>query len=261
MMTGSFPILRGFVRVRKTDAPFHNSAVRANAGQVDVVMIQSSNYDPVGWYKKLALNASPREVIACYRETVQAGGVIPLRRSFDRTIAPHLPRPRPDETLVTAGPAQRCEITVPRTNSAGLILAIKNAGSRFPASRIRIAPPLISWNFMRDEAGKTYSLVIRRPRPGIALRDFMDLCRFDGLSGNNAVLAAWVAAAKPPEGKYVTVPDDERQWKAPVNGKPHLLCYERLTRPLPVHQMYLRFAQCDWDNGFNVVMCREISRR
>lgn len=93
-------------------------------------------------------------------------------------------------------------IQVPNLSAAELV-----AQAQKDLNPTRFYDGLLKWDFITDEAGKTYEVQVWRPgRESVSITEVREHFR-DGFAGNTAAFIAWAAKTNP-AGYHVTIPAD-----------------------------------------------------
>lgn len=98
-------------------------------------------------------------------------------------------------------------ITVPDLSAAELVAKAKR--------KLRptvLSPNLTSWDFIRDERGKTYEVQVWKPGRAVVPAEEVRPHFTDGFTGNTAAFVAWVTKNSP-LGFFASIPEDERLFR------------------------------------------------
>jgi hypothetical protein len=106
-------------------------------------------------------------------------------------------------TVAKAAEEIRDLITVPARSAAELIAQAKTLGLTY------LDKDLESWDFIRDEAGKTYEVLVWKPGREVVPATEVRAHFPKGFTGNTAAFIAWVTKHDP-EGYYASIPEDDR---------------------------------------------------
>ncbi len=77
--------------------------------------------------------------------------------------------------------------------------------------RLVLDPRYVSWNFLRDEGGKTYKPVVWSPRRYVTTAELFTRFSELGAEGNIPAFIRWVAE-NDPKGYWVSVPRDSGRY-------------------------------------------------
>lgn len=143
-------------------------------------------------------------------------------------------------------------IRVPALSATEIISAAKR---KFDLRRD--PPHLADWNFMRDEAGRTYEVLTHNFGRDVTCREVQSFFREKGFSGNTAAFVAWLTE-RTPFGAFATIPDEDRLFRIPDTNLLFAPTFDR-KRDSRLIWLNTRFVASAWYGHWVFVAFRAIS--
>lgn len=150
--------------------------------------------------------------------------------------------------LLNASSSHR--VTVPKHLTSATLVEHVDARVRLTY----VNPDLRSWNYLQDEAGKTYEVMTHVFNRTVSSADVNAFFAEKGFGGNTAAFNAWVAETNP-RGYYASIPKDDRLWCGPESDE---LCAPFFNRGGDFRRLGLCWVGDDWDNSWVFVAFREV---
>lgn len=141
-------------------------------------------------------------------------------------------------------------VTVPDMSAADLVALAKQN-----LALTHLDEDLPRWDFIQDERGKRYEVLIWSPGRDVVATDTRAYFSERKFNGNTAAFIAWVVARNP-EGYWASTPDEAaRLWRDPRSRR---LCALRFIRDGADSWLNIDFVGNGWGSHWSLVAFREI---